>query len=479
MNKYIKFVISIVIVMFIEVIFSNVSNAATAKVTVSTANLRAEANTTSTVLEHVQKGEEVEILEQQDTWYKVKYKKIVGYLRNDLIEVLEDNTSNVEEETPKQEENTNNDEQNTNNDEQQNIQEENIKEVKTGTYKVKENLKAKIIPLITSLELYEINSGDVVEVTLVINNWARIKTKDLDTGWVLIEKLEKEGQDEKENQGNTTIVDNNTKPEENNNNSSENTQNTVKIMYVNSQTINVREKASTSSKVIKQLKLNTEVKVLAEENGWYKVDIDKKNGYIASNLLSTTKKETSRGTLNDRETTVIKPEDNTKKEENKKQPVVEENKKNEATQNNKDTNITATPATNNNNNTNTTVQPSKGEQVIAYAKKFLGYKYVYGGTTPKGFDCSGFTQYVYKNFGVSINRTAQAQYKNGKAVSKENLQIGDLLMFGTSSSNINHVGIYIGGNMFIHAANSKRGVTTDTISSGYYKTYYIGARRVI
>ena len=120
------------------------------------------------------------------------------------------------------------------------------------------------------------------------------------------------------------------------------------------------------------------------------------------------------------------------------------------------------------------VTSSTGSAVVNYAKQFLGYKYVYGGTTTNGFDCSGFTQFVYKHFGITLNRTAAAQYSNGKAVT--DLQAGNLVMFGKSG--INHVGIYIGGNTFIHAANSSRGVTTDTLSSGYYKTNYVGARRI-
>ena len=125
-------------------------------------------------------------------------------------------------------------------------------------------------------------------------------------------------------------------------------------------------------------------------------------------------------------------------------------------------------------NTTSTASTGKGSEVVAYAKTLLGCKYVYGGTTPSGFDCSGFTQYVYKHFGVNLNRTAAAQYSNGKSVTS--LQAGDLVMFGKSG--ISHVGIYIGGNSFIHAANPSKGVRIDSLSSGYYKTNYVGARRI-
>ena len=124
--------------------------------------------------------------------------------------------------------------------------------------------------------------------------------------------------------------------------------------------------------------------------------------------------------------------------------------------------------------------PGNGATVIETANQYLGYKYIYGGSSPEtGFDCSGFTSYVFKQHGVTLSRTAAGQYNNGVEVSRENLLPGDLIMFGSSISSINHVGIYLGGGKIIHAANSTRGVTTDTINSGYYNTNYVGARRVM
>ena len=113
------------------------------------------------------------------------------------------------------------------------------------------------------------------------------------------------------------------------------------------------------------------------------------------------------------------------------------------------------------------------------AKNYIGYKYVYGASGPNSFDCSGFTSYVFRLHGVSLSRTAKGQYSNGSAVSRADLQPGDLVMFGPSVSGINHVGIYIGGGKIVHAANPSRGVTIDTINSGYYNNNYVGARRVI
>ena len=114
-------------------------------------------------------------------------------------------------------------------------------------------------------------------------------------------------------------------------------------------------------------------------------------------------------------------------------------------------------------------------------KKYLGYKYVAGGSSPStGFDCSGFTTYVFRNFGVSLNRSSKDQIKNGTAVSKSNLQPGDIVIFKNQGKTaIGHVGIYIGSGNFIHAANKKEGVVITALSSSYYSQRYVGARRVI
>ena len=124
---------------------------------------------------------------------------------------------------------------------------------------------------------------------------------------------------------------------------------------------------------------------------------------------------------------------------------------------------------------------AKGAEVVAYAKQFLGYKYVSGGSSPStGFDCSGFTSYVYKHFGVSLSRSTSGQKNNGTSVSKANLQLGDLVIFNNSSNTaVGHVGIYVGGNQFIHAANAQKGVIITSLSDSYYKARYVDGRRVL
>ncbi|MEA4934721.1 MAG: SH3 domain-containing C40 family peptidase [Lawsonibacter sp.] len=124
---------------------------------------------------------------------------------------------------------------------------------------------------------------------------------------------------------------------------------------------------------------------------------------------------------------------------------------------------------------------SKGQEIAAFAQTFVGYPYVYGGSSPKGFDCSGFARYVYSQFGYSINRTASNQMDNGTSVSMSELQPGDLVFFkkaGSGSKRASHVGIYIGGNRFVHASTAQVGVITSSLSDAYYTSGFVGGRRL-
>lgn len=121
------------------------------------------------------------------------------------------------------------------------------------------------------------------------------------------------------------------------------------------------------------------------------------------------------------------------------------------------------------------------QQIIDYAATLLGCKYVYGGNTPSGFDCSGYVKYVFNHFGVTLTRTSASQYANSVHIKKSALQIGDLVFFSQNigSSKVGHVGIYVGGGQFIHAASPGKGVRYDSLSSDYYSARYIGSGRVL
>lgn len=455
----IKSIIFMAIIAMASLLFINISFAAnTGKVIVETAKLREQANTDSKVLELASQGDEVEILSEENEWYKIKYKNITGYLRKDLVQVDNKEAANT---TNNKNETTNETSENTNENTITNTTENNVTSENTATekndeqneteivknekYKIVENVKIKVIPLISSIELEEVQKDAEVEVVEILDDWVKVKTSSEKEGWIRKEKLTTI-QTETANTENTTNETTEQPTTEQTTQQPETIQqtNTTKTMYVNTQTANLRQKADKTSQVIKQLSQSTKVTVMSTDNGWAYVDVNGTKGYIAEGLLTTTQKETSRSGLTTREQAA--------------------------------TNNSAAKSTTQKNTavTESTTTSASGSAVVSYAQQFLGCKYVYGGTSTNGFDCSGFTQYVYKHFGINLNRTAAAQYSNGKSVTQ--LQAGDLVMFGKSG--INHVGIYIGGNTFIHAANPGRGVTTDSLSTGYYKTNYVGAKRI-
>ena len=420
-KKTIKSILLMSVLAIISLFFINMSLAAnTAKVSVETANLRETTDEGGKILEQLSQGQEVEVLEKQENWYKVKAKGITGYVRSDLITLQNE----------MQENNTINNTTTAENKIEENVQSEENKvidteeDIKTGKYKIGKDTKLKIVPVINATDIIEVKENEEVTVTEIINDWVCVETQNT-KGWLRKENLKKE---ETQNQQVS-------QPEEKEEASEETI---IKTLYVNTETANLRKEASTTSEIVTTLNLNSAVNVVSEENGWSKVKVGDKEGFISSSLLSEKRQETSRSRTTVRSKETSEPTNNVAK---------------------------AVPASGN------------GSSVVTTANQYIGSKYVYGGTTPSGFDCSGFTSYVYKQYGVNLNRTAAGQYSNGVAVSKSELQPGDLVMFGKSG--INHVGIYVGGGKMVHAANSSRGVTTDTINSGYYGTNYVGARRVL
>lgn len=209
---------------------------------------------------------------------------------------------------------------------------------------------------------------------------------------------------------------------------------------INANGVNFRKSARTSGTLIKSLKKQTNVQILDTINGWNKIKVGSQVGYVSSKFVAInryTVKATSLKTSRSMDTVAL----------------------------------TAL------NDDNTIYS-----KVISYAKEFNGVKYVYGGDNPHtGFDCSGFIGYVYKKFGVALSRSAEAMYSNGTRVSKSELKTGDLLFFDASSRKasgaIDHAGIYLGGDIFIHASSSNGEVRTQKLSE--YRGTYIGAKRVI
>ena len=305
----------------------------------------------------------------------------------------------------------------------------------SSTRIVKEDTKLKIVPSINATDIVEVKQNDKVTIIETMGDWICIESGTT-KGWIRSDKLMTVEEKAKIDEEAKAAEEEAKKKAE-----QEEQKQETKTMYVNSATVNVRKEASKDSEVVEQIKLNTEVTVLSEESGWSKVSVNSKEGYVASNLLSSSK---TQETVTSRSGTTRKKAEETNKKE-----------------------------------TTTTAPSGKGATVVETAKNYMGYRYVYGASGPNSFDCSGFTSYIFKLHGVTLSRTAKGQYSNGTTVARSDLQPGDLVMFGPSVSGINHVGIYIGGGQIVHAANASRGVTIDTINSGYYNNNYVGARRVI
>lgn len=138
------------------------------------------------------------------------------------------------------------------------------------------------------------------------------------------------------------------------------------------------------------------------------------------------------------------------------------------------------PSTNNKTSTvNKSVDKNTADKVVTTASKYYGVPYKFGGTTSKGFDCSGYTQVVFKAHGVSLPRSADMQYKLGRPVSKKELRKGDLVFFSTYEPGPSHVGIYDGNGKFWNATTS-RGVMASPIDDPHYwGPRYLGARRIL
>lgn len=188
----------------------------------------------------------------------------------------------------------------------------------------------------------------------------------------------------------------------------------------------LREAASPTADIIKFLNENVTVEVLEKYGDFYKVEANGIQGYIYKTQLDTTVLEDVK------ESVSVKEE------------------------------ITST---------------SKGEEIVALAKKYIGGKYVYGGTSLEtGVDCSGFTQQIMKKNGISIERTSRGQYAtNGVKVSVSDVKPGDLVFYGKNGVTVDHVAIYAGDNKIIHASDSKSGIK---MSNLYYGKPIIGVKRV-
>lgn len=235
-------------------------------------------------------------------------------------------------------------------------------------------------------------------------------------------------------------------------------------------TLRVREKPNTDSTIVTLIGANEEMQIIKEKGDWLAVKIDEDlKGYVSKEYVKiefdfdyATSLEEER--LKELREIRIQEENAANQEEivqNEQQNSVQENsQKSEEKQNTND----------NNKSSNSEKQTSSSRQkIVDYAVQFVGNPYVYGGTSlTNGTDCSGFTQGIYRHFGVSINRTSREQANNGRSVSLDNVKPGDLIFYKNGST-IGHVALYIGDGKVVHASCERVGIT---ISNMYYRTPY-------
>ena len=495
MNLIKKAIYGLTVIIIALLVFSGIVKATEVEITGDIINLRQEASTDSTIIIQIAKGEKCELLEEEGNWYRIKYGDYTGYVSKDYAEIVADSSSeeskntesnnNTQEDnsnTTQEESNTAEQENNTNSGEEQNTTSEGSSSSNSSrTGKTNKNTSVRIVPLINSSRIATLRNNTDVTVIEELNGWAYIQTDEI-AGWVRAINLdidnsnstkqpsnEKNEQDtNSNNSGNTDSTNNdssdgNTDNNSNDDNNSDTTDNSTdfskRTMYTKDAT-NIRSKPSTSSDIIMLVSINTALEVIGEEGDWYKVNTSEGEAYVSKDLLSNSRVNiTNRGGID-------RTSDSTEKKESTTSKTTTEN--------------TGTSSS------------AKASEIVSYAKKFLGVPYVYGGASPSGFDCSGFTMYVYNHFGISMRHGAQAQAKLGEKITANksskssllnNLEVGDLVFFldYETMDEIGHCGIYIGDGNFIHASSgSGYCVKINSLLPGeYYNTRYCAARRII
>ncbi len=203
---------------------------------------------------------------------------------------------------------------------------------------------------------------------------------------------------------------------------------------INASDVRLRSDANTSSSILATLSKGTAVTVLTQSGSWYAVSYNGTNGYVSQQYVTL-------GTSLPAEDTGSSSTDNT------------------------------TPSV---------PSSGSGSSAVSIAYQYLGVPYVYGGASPSGFDCSGFTMYVYNQLGISLPHGATPQLKYGTYVSRSELQPGDLVFFSDGSYPASHVGIYVGDDQFIHASSSTGNgycVCVSSLNTNYYSRNFVGGRR--
>ena len=513
LSKKILCVIAIIIsTMLISI---NIAKATTVEITTETLNLRREPSTDSDIVAQISIGEECELLGEEGDWYQVSYGDYTGYISKEYAKLVgsesenstgdsegnsgsssdnntedtsegngadaqensggistqentTDNNNTVDNSADDNNGNTNTvSDANGNNSDASDVSETNtIQPPKNVTATTTAETSIRITPLIYGSVLDTLENNVKVTVITQMNGWAYVQTDEI-SGWVRSDILDiaENSDDQNTNNGNENDMDNNENSSDTNGNGNTGDNNSsfeARTMYTIDY-VNIRKEPSTSSEKIMVVEQNTALRVVGESGDWYEVETSQGNAYVSKEVLSNERVSvTNRGSIDRNEIS------------------------NTNDKNNEEAGVADTSTSNSSENLEI------ASQIVSYAKEFLGIPYVYGGASPSGFDCSGFTMYVFDHFGISMRHGAQAQAKLGTAVNADkssktsllnNLKVGDLVFFldYETMDEIGHCGIYIGNGNFIHASSgSGYCVKINSLLPGeYYNTRYCAARRVL
>ena len=249
---------------------------------------------------------------------------------------------------------------------------------------------------------------------------------------------------------------------------------------VNSSSLRMRQEPSNNAQVVDVLSKNTDLVLLSEADGWYKVLHQGTEGFLAADHVELIQVLSNAKIVVDGKTVTVRKGPASTCEAAgviKNGTVVDltgfEGDWLAVSWNGIEGYVNVYDAVL--TDEDLTPPPTVAELLVETAQEYLGCRYVYGAVGPKRFDCSGYTMFLFEQYGIELPHSSRAQRKMGTAVSKNELQIGDLVFF----LNTTHVGIYIGDGQFIHASTTNYNVTINSLTSGYWSRHYSGACRIL
>jgi len=451
---------------------SSYNSSVTGTITADVLNIRSNHNTSSNIIGKINYNTKVSILEISNGWYKIKYNNTTGWISGEYVKL--DNNSNTVQ-----------------------ASKNGIVTATALNVRSSGNTNSRIIG--------SLSKNAKVQIISTGNGWHKIKYNNT-TGFVSAEYINTSSTNT--NSGNGT-----------NNNSS--TDSTVKSTgFVNADALNVRSSGNTSSKIVGTLYKNSKVEILSTSNGWHKIKFKGGTAFVSSEFISknssSTDKNPGTGTVTPPEVTPPSHTVNgkvaivnadalnvrsgagtshaiiTTVRYGSKLPIISyTNGWYNVKVGNTNGYISGDYVTisDENQSSNPIVKETPliqsnytGDDIVSKAEEYLGVPYLWGGFTPVGFDCSGLVQYVYKQLGISLERSTYYQVHQGVIVDRKDLKPGDLIFFTTNdddSNDISHVGIYKGNDLFIQSPKPGDCVRVSNLNSAYYSNRYYIAKRII